>query len=147
MQKREKEVASMFKWIRFGILIVLLLALIGCKNEVKNKAYYFQQANHFVSQRQYKKAVTYFEKVINDFPGPAFRAQSIFMLGYLYANELKDQPGALEKARKYYNMFLKEFPNHDLAQSVKMELKNLGKDPNEIILQQVEKDVERKVEK
>jgi outer membrane protein assembly factor BamD (BamD/ComL family) len=132
------------------VVVIMMLTIFlnfQCKNQVKNKAYYFQQANRYVAQRQYKKAVEYFEKVINDFDGPAFRARSIFMLGYLYANELKDQPGALEKARTYYNRFLKEFPEHELAKSVEMELKNLGKDPNEIILQQVEKSVEQKVEK
>ncbi|GAB4188553.1 MAG: hypothetical protein Kow00108_25120 [Calditrichia bacterium] len=133
-----------------GLILVAMVTIVfvlNCKNEVKNKAYYFQQANHYASQKQFKKAIEYFEKVINDFDGPAYRARSIFMVGYIYANEINDQPGSLEKAKEYYEMFLKEFPSHELAESVRMEIQNLGKDPNEIILQKVEKDVESSVEK
>lgn len=131
-----------------GIMVILICAglILGCGNENKNKAYYFQQANFYLSKQQYKKASEYYEKVLQDSAGIAFRARSMFMLGYLYANELKNEPGALEKAKKYYEMFLKEFPDHELAQSVKIELENLGKDPNEIILQFIEKKVEENIE-
>ncbi|MDZ7262494.1 MAG: tetratricopeptide repeat protein, partial [candidate division KSB1 bacterium] len=51
-----------------------------------------------------------------------------FMIGYLYANEIKD----LDKARSAYQVFLEKYPENELVPSVKWELDHLGKDISEI---------------
>ena len=53
------------------------------------------------------------------------------MIGYRYANDIKDY----DKAKKYYQEFLKKWPMHELAASVKWELDHLGKDISELELQ------------
>ena len=53
------------------------------------------------------------------------------MIGYRYANDIHD----LDKAKAAYQEFLKKYPNHELASSVKWELAHLGQDLSEIELQ------------
>jgi len=50
------------------------------------------------------------------------------MIGYIYANILKDT----DSARKEYQYFLEQYPKHDLSPSVRFELDFLGKDINDI---------------
>ena len=44
-----------------------------------------------------------------------------------------DRSHFLKQAEKYYKLFLQKFPNHALAQDVKLSLANLGKSDNEIV--------------
>jgi len=55
-----------------------------------------------------------------------------FMVGYIYANPQFGDVQDLEKAKNSYEVFLKKYPNHELAPSVQFEMDNLGKDINEI---------------
>ena len=50
-------------------------------------------------------------------------ASSLFMQGFIYHNSLSD----LQMAEKPYLKFLDEYPDHELALSVRWELDNLGK--------------------
>ena len=54
---------------------------------------------------------------------------SLFMIGYLSANQLGDNT----KAKRIYNEFLEKYPDDELVSSVKFELQNIGKRPEEII--------------
>ena len=51
-----------------------------------------------------------------------------FMIGYIYANVINDE----KSAKVEYQEFLKKFPNHELAPSVKFEIDYLGKSIEEI---------------
>ncbi|GIV45488.1 MAG: hypothetical protein KatS3mg036_0306 [Ignavibacterium sp.] len=51
------------------------------------------------------------------------------MAGFICAENLKDY----KRAEYYYKKFLKAYPDHELASSVKVELDNLGKSPEEIL--------------
>ena len=55
-------------------------------------------------------------------------ASSLFMQGFIYHNSLSD----LQMAEKLYLKFLDEYPDHELALSVRWELDNLGKNIDEI---------------
>ncbi len=79
----------------------------------------------------YKKALEYYNEIIEKFPNNEKTPQAIFMAGFICSENLKD----LEKARYYYKKFLKAYPDHELASSVKAELDNLGKSPEEILKQ------------
>jgi len=75
------------------------------------------------------KAVYYFKKVYNEFPVSTHAEQAVFLTGFIYANEFKN----LDSARITYNLFLEKFPNSQFAASVKAELQNLGKSPDQVI--------------
>ena len=53
----------------------------------------------------------------------------MFLTAYIYHNELND----LGNAKTAYEAFLAKFPDHEMAQSAKFELQNLGKKPEELL--------------
>lgn len=79
----------------------------------------------------YKKALEYYQELIEKFPNHAKAPEAIFMAGFICAEYLKDY----QQASHYYKKFLKAYPEHELATSVKAELDNLGKSPEEILLE------------
>lgn len=76
-----------------------------------------------------RKAVYYYNKIYKEFPVSTHAEQALFLTGFIYANELKN----MDSAKTSYNLFLEKFPNSQMASSVKAELQNLGKAPEEII--------------
>jgi outer membrane protein assembly factor BamD (BamD/ComL family) len=76
-----------------------------------------------------KKAVEYFQKFYSKFLKTERTPKVLFMIGYIRANELKDY----DSARIAYNEFLQKYPQHELSSSVKLELENLGKTPEQIL--------------
>jgi tetratricopeptide (TPR) repeat protein len=59
-------------------------------------------------------------------------ALSLFLVGYLYNNELRQ----LDSAGAAYRRFLEAFPDHEMASAARYELENLGKTPDELMLQE-----------
>ncbi len=55
----------------------------------------------------------------------------MFLLGFSYENDLKQN----DKAREVYELFLKNYKSHELADDVQFSLNNLGKSPEDIIKQ------------
>ncbi len=78
---------------------------------------------------QPQKALELYSKITEKMPQHSKAPTAFFMLGFVYANDLKD----MEKAKAAYELFLQKFPNDELAESARMELKNLGKSEEEII--------------
>ena len=79
-----------------------------------------------------KKAVEYYKRVSDEFEGKPEAEQSLFMIGFVQANELNQ----LDTAKSTYETFIKKYPNSQLINSVKLELNNLGKTPDEILQSQ-----------
>ncbi|MGB9664165.1 MAG: tetratricopeptide repeat protein [Ignavibacteria bacterium] len=79
----------------------------------------------------YEKALECYNQIIEKFPNDEKTPQAIFMAGFICAENLKD----FERAKYYYKKFLKAYPDHELALSVKAELDNLGKPPEEILME------------
>ena len=75
------------------------------------------------------KAADLYKSVFDKYPDSEVAPPSLFMAGFIEANDLQDY----DAAKKDYGEFLKKYPKHELAESVKMELTNLGKSPDEII--------------
>jgi len=80
-----------------------------------------------------KKAVEYFQKYYKQFPNSERTPKALFLIGFIQANDLRE----LESAGNVYREFLEKYPRHELAASVKLELDNLGKSPEEIIEQKL----------
>jgi len=79
--------------------------------------------------RSFPKAIDLYSWVVEKYPNNEQTANSTFMLGYTYDNDMKDYG----EARKYYEQFLSKYPSHDLAASAKVLLENLGVPDDEII--------------
>lgn len=76
-----------------------------------------------------QKSIELYSKLADGMPEHKKAPTAFFMLAYVYANDLKD----LDKARAAYEVFLQKFPNDELAESARTELKNLGKSEEEIL--------------
>lgn len=79
----------------------------------------------------YRKAIEYYQQLIEKFPNHEKTPQAIFMAGFISAEYLHDY----QQASFYYKKLLKAYPEHELAASAKLELENLGKSPEEILKQ------------
>ncbi len=99
--------------------------------DAKTPGYLFQAAELQRTLKQYPEAIKSYEKIYNDHSDHAKAAQSLFLMGFSYENDLKD----LDKAKELYNEFLQKYPKHELADDVQFSISNLGKTPEEIIKQ------------
>ena len=76
-----------------------------------------------------QKSVEIYRSVYDKYPKSKKAPMALFMSGFILANELNNY----DEASKTYNLFLKEFPNHELSTSAREELKHLGLSPEEIL--------------
>jgi TolA-binding protein len=75
------------------------------------------------------KSLELFKSVYGKYPASKQASMGLFMAGFVQANELHDFDGATAT----YNLFLKDYPDHELAASAKEELDNMGLSPEEIL--------------
>jgi TolA-binding protein len=83
--------------------------------------------------RNFPQAISTFRRYLEMYPGKPQAPVCLFMMGFLYANELHQ----LDSASAVYKRFLDSYAEHELSESARAELDNLGKSPAEIIEQRV----------
>lgn len=76
-----------------------------------------------------KATIVLFQKILNYYPNYKNIPTVMFLMGYVYENQLNDY----EKAGKYYIEFIDKYPESDFADDATISLKNLGKSPEEMI--------------
>lgn len=118
---------------RFLLNIILIMFLVffvsfDCGKKLTDKEL-VELAQNEGSRGNSAKAIELYEELLRIHPSSEFGPMALFMIGYLNANEIKDY----EKAKKVYAEFLERYPNDELASSVKFELQNMGKSPEELI--------------
>lgn len=79
------------------------------------------------------KSVELYKKIFELYPASKEAENSLFMAGFILANELND----LETAKETYELFIKKFPEGSLVDDAKIELENLGKSPEEILMNKI----------
>ena len=92
---------------------------------------YMMGDTYIAFNKNFEGALEEYRKVVSNFPESKFAINAQFMIGYVFANFLNDY----ESARLEYEKFLQLFSSKadsGLVESVKFELRNLGKDLNEI---------------
>jgi TolA-binding protein len=87
-------------------------------------------------KHSYHQAIQTFRSLVEKYPNHATASNASFLIGFIYNNELKK----VDSARMAYEEFLKRYPANQLAESVQFELKNLGKDPSEVLKAQEQMD-------
>ncbi len=76
------------------------------------------------------KAIELYAKIADGMPQNPKAPTALFMLGFVYENDLGD----LTKAKSVYESFLQKYPNDpDFADDAQNALKMLGKSPEDII--------------
>jgi len=119
----------------FAILIATIaLYLIGCGGAKKDEGGVMEllaQAQQLQQAEKYDDAIRTYRKIADEFPKTHQAANAQFMVGYIYANHIKD----FEQAKIELNRFLKDFAqiaDSGLVVGAKFELEYLGKDIEEI---------------
>ncbi len=100
------------------------------ESENADKALHKSAFIYYNNLKDFKKAIELHETLIKSYPQSDYLPQASFMVGFIYANDMQD----LENAEAAYKDFLEKYPDNELAESVKWELNNLGKDVNEQVL-------------
>lgn len=65
------------------------------------------------------KSINTYNKIINEYPQHKLVPRSVFMVGYVFDEKLKDK----KRAAKSYTYFLTKYPNHPLADDAENLLK------------------------
>ena len=68
-----------------------------------------------------RERVALFQKVVRDYPEDKSAVQAAFMIGFTYAEELKDYPAA----RAAFQSFIAKHPQSDLVASAKWMMENM----------------------
>jgi tetratricopeptide (TPR) repeat protein len=82
------------------------------------------------SIENFNKATQLYESIASLIPAHAKSPTALFMMAFVYENDLQN----MAKAKETYELFLKKFPeDKDYADDAIMALKNLGKSPEDLI--------------
>lgn len=93
------------------------------------KIYHAQLIPNIQKEKSLMEAVKYYKKLFYNYKNMPEAERALFLAAFIFANELNN----LDSARVNYELFLKNYPNSQLVQSVKLELENLGSSPDEIL--------------
>ncbi len=74
-------------------------------------------------------AVKYFRTISDDHSDYYKAPEALFLSGFCSENLNND----IDQARFFYEQFIKQYPNHKLAQDAKFSIQNLGKSDEELI--------------
>ena len=74
------------------------------------------------------KSLKAYQRTAEQYVGTGEGIKALFMIGFVNANYLNQ----MDAARKAYESFLHQYPDDELAPSVKFELENLGKSIDQI---------------
>ena len=97
--------------------------------------YYMQLGDLYTHALQLPvKGLYFFQKVHNDFPNYEKAEIALFYQGFVLENYLGQQ----EQAKTVYESFLYAYPNHELSETVKLSIQQLGI-PLEELVKQFEK--------
>ncbi|MBI5463633.1 MAG: tetratricopeptide repeat protein, partial [Ignavibacteriales bacterium] len=103
------------------------VAIVGCKRGPTQDEL-FERAKKAQEAQDFNGAIASYQEIVKTFPKSPQAPQCQFMVGYLYANHLKN----IDMAKKAYSDFIRSFPEHELVKDAQWELDHLGKDVNEI---------------
>ena len=92
-------------------------------------SYLFKAGDICMGLEKGELAIGYFQKLIENYPDFEKVAYCYFLKAFIYENNLND----LENAKTSYEIFIERFPDHEMTESAKFSLKNLGKSPEDLI--------------
>lgn len=119
---------------------LLMEAYVAFSERFKNREnadeYLFKAGEIAMGEEMTVEAIRYLTRLYDEFPSFDKRANGLFLLAFVQENYAKN----LDEAKRIYELFLAEFPNHEMADDAKASIENLGKSPEEIIREFERKD-------
>ena len=92
-------------------------------------AYLYKAITLSISMNESEKAIALSDRMINEYSNSTRLPEVIFLKGFVYENYLSNYAQAL----KYYQDFIKMFPEHEMADDAEAAIVNLGKSPDEMV--------------
>jgi len=139
IEKREKALQSS-ETLKKEDAVLLMEAYVAFSERFNNREnadeYLFKAGEIAMGQEMTVDAIRYLTRLYDEFPRYDKRAYGLFLLGFVQEN----YSGNLDEAKRVYELFLTEFPNHEMADDAKASIENLGKSPEEIIREFERKD-------
>ena len=89
----------------------------------------FRAGNMYVNLNRFDEALAMYSTIENKFRGYQKRPESIYLEGFIYDTYKNEFGNAKEK----YQILIKDYPNHELAEQAKQSIENLGLTDEEII--------------
>ena len=83
--------------------------------------------------KDFHSAIAEYRKLTEIFQNDKQAPTAMFLIGFVYNNDLHN----IDSAKIAYEAFLAKYPSDELAESAKMEIATLGKDPSELIKAEV----------
>lgn len=80
-------------------------------------------------EESFGKAIKAYKLFQEKYPNDDKAPQTLFMVGFIQANELNQ----LEEAKATYKKFLELYPESEMAESAQSEIENIGLSPDEIL--------------
>ena len=109
------------------MILVSVVAFGGCKKGPSQEQL-FEDAKKFQEKGDFQAAIETYELIVDRHPRSPQAPQCQFMVGYLYANHMKN----IDMAKSAYQAFIRNYPEHELVKDAQWELDHLGQDVNEI---------------
>lgn len=93
--------------------------------------YLFRASDLSMNLHRPKETIRLFNELLSKYPDYEKTPSVLFLKAFVYEDQLKD----LANAKIYYEEFIEKYPQSDFADDAEMSLKNLGKTPEELILE------------
>jgi len=100
------------------------------KNHSLNDEIIFRKAKIGLKQHQYQEAITNLEILVNDYPSSILLDNSLFLIGCVYQENIKDK----DQAKKYFKTLLFEHPGSLYISEARKRFRKLAGQTNEKIL-------------
>ena len=78
--------------------------------------------------QDFETCIEKYDYIADEYPSHVDAPKARFMAGYTLANIMGD----FDRAKVEYEKFIRDYPNHPLVESVQFELRNLGKELDQI---------------
>jgi len=98
------------------------------KNELA-PTYLFRAADIALNMDEPERSIHFLEQIQKNYPEFEKIEDVLFLKGFIYENNIRN----LGKAKEAYDEFLNKYPEHEMADEVRMIIQNLGKTPEELI--------------
>ncbi len=92
------------------------------------KALYRLAEIYAANLQEFELSVEKYTYIADEYPSHADAPKARFMAGYTLANIM----GEYDRAKIAYERFIRDYPEHPLSESVQFEIRNLGKELDQI---------------
>tara|TARA_R110002111_G_scaffold140653_1_gene206790 strand:- start:76 stop:678 length:603 start_codon:yes stop_codon:yes gene_type:complete len=131
--KKREEAFKADKTVNKENAVLLMEAYVAFSERFNNREnadeYLFKAGEIAMGQEMTVEAIRHLTRLYDEFPRYEKRAYGLFLLGFVQENYSEN----LDEAKRIYELFLTEFPNHEMADDAKASIENLGKSPEQII--------------